>query len=186
MMELLDGLEKRQIGIAVGCLVVLVVALLGTYGVVPAVREYLAIADMRDAMLTMEANGNTVGVEIAEVHTQVRELEHRLTGDMANLPAKQMEAFVIGQLQDISWRHDVVLLAVEPSEGEPVEMYRELIFQVELSGRYFDLVRWLGDVSENLGFVLVKEHEMSRLDTDPDDPRLATKLLMAAYRMKEG
>ena len=43
-----------------------------------------------------------------------------------------------------------------------------------------------GTSSKNdLGFVVIKEYQMSRLDEDDEDPLLATRLLMAAYRMRE-
>jgi hypothetical protein len=64
-------------------------------------------------------------------------------------------------------------------------MYREVLFRVELSGDYFALLDWLADVSEELGFVVIKEYQLSVADVDPQDPVLTTKLLLAAYRVMD-
>ena len=96
-----------------------------------------------------------------------------------------MESFILGRLQTISWRNDIALVSVEPSMGESVEMYREVLFRVELSGDYFSLLEWLGDVSAELGFVVIKEFQLSVSKADPQDPLITTKLLLAAYRVKD-
>ena len=111
------------------------------------------------------------------------DLEQTLNGDASNLPAKQMEAFVIGRLQTISWRNDVVLVSVRPREGTPLNQFRELIFDVELEGDYFDFFDWLRDIGEELGFVVVKRFEISKSNrSGAEKAPLEVDLTMAAYR----
>ena len=47
---------------------------------------------------------------------------------------------------------------------------------------YFDMYEWLGDVSSDLGFVLIKQYEMQAKDNLSLQPRLAVTLTMATYR----
>ena len=91
---------------------------------------------------------------------------------------------MIGRLQTISWRQDMILVGVQPREGTPINEFRELVFDVELEGSYLDFFDWLTNIDEELGFVVVKRFEISPASRTSDDgtPRLRIKLTMAAYR----
>ncbi len=112
----------------------------------------------------------------------IDELKFRLHGDMANLPLKQVESYVIGKLQKISWRNDVDLVSVRPATGERVQIFDEVLFNIELIGEYDDIYRWLWDAKNELGFVVVKEYAMRRRDNVDDNPRLLTTVSLASYR----
>lgn len=185
MQDLLNQLDGRQLKLISGCAGVLLLALVISYGFWPKVQELQGLRESRDVMAQVTATQVSAEAEIARLDDEVKALRHRLQGDMANLPVRQMEAFIIGRLQNISWRNDVTLVGVEPAVGESVEMYREVLFRVELSGDYFALLDWLGDVSSELGFVVIKEYQLSVADRDPRDPLLTTKLLLAAYRVMD-
>ncbi len=101
---------------------------------------------------------------------------------MANLPLKQVESYVIGKLQKISWRNDVDLVSVRPATGERVQIFDEVLFNIELIGEYDDIYRWLWDAKNELGFVVVKEYAMRRRDNIDDNPRLLTTVSLASYR----
>jgi hypothetical protein len=109
-----------------------------------------------------------------------------LHGDTSDLPIKQVEAFVIGRLQTISWRNRVELIGVQPREGAEAGEFRELIFDVDLRGNYFDLFSWLKTVSAELGFIVIKRFEMSPISISAgDEPELLLQLTMASYRKAE-
>ena len=112
-------------------------------------------------------------------------LRRRLHGDMANLPPKEIEAYIIGRLQAISWRNRVELVGVEPNSGEMIESFREMLFTVRLAGDYFDLYNWLRDLGKELGFVVIKRYQMSPVDRNEEVPRLSAELTIASYRTVE-
>jgi len=120
------------------------------------------------------------------LRTDVGVLERDLHGDMANLPPKQMEAYIIGRLQGISWRNDVQFIGVQPADGGLSEQFSELLFNVELQGQYFDVFAWLESVREELGFVVIKQFEMTPVNqSGAEAPELQVNLTMASYRRVE-
>ncbi len=183
MQDLLNKLDNRQLALIGLSATILVLAALVTYGFMPKTQELRAALEARNVMMQVALNEAGSEAEIVRLSDELKTLRHRLQGDMANLPLRQMEAFIIGRLQSISWRNDITLVGVEPAVGESVEMYREVLFRVELSGDYFDLLDWLADVSAELGFVVIKEFQLNVAEARPKDPRLTTRLLIAAYRV---
>ena len=117
-----------------------------------------------------------------EQYARIEDLKYRLHGDMADLPVRQVESYIIGRLQRISWANDVELVSVEPATGERIQIFQELLFNVQLSGQYRDLYRWLWDARSELGFVLVKEYRLARQDNEDETPRLVADLSLASYR----
>ncbi len=183
MESLLQQLDERQRRLLIACLAALVVAAAFAYGVLPQIRELRALFDNLEVMQRVTSAEDGASGEIDRLNQEMEALRKQLQGDMANLPRRQIESFIIGRLQTISWRNEVALVSVEPAQGEPVEMYRELLFRVELSGDYFALLDWLTDVSSELGFVVIKEFQLGVSEPDPRNPRLATRLMLAAYQV---
>jgi len=123
--------------------------------------------------------------QLEERRDNIEQLKFRLYGDMANLPLRQVESYVIGRLQDISWRNDVELISVKPTSGQQVQIFTEVLFNIELIGEYSNIYRWLWDAKNELGFIVVKEYEMRRRDNIDDNPRLVTEISLASYRAQE-
>jgi hypothetical protein len=60
-----------------------------------------------------------------------------------------------------------------------------MLFNVELLGEYDDLYRWLWDVRNELGYVVIKEYSLTRRDNDDAEPMLLANLSLASYRAVE-
>ena len=129
------------------------------------------------------------GVELdrhlQEQHARLEDMRYRLYGDMANLPVKEVEAYIIGRLQRISWNNGVELVSVEPSTGERVQIFQEMLFNVQLVGQYKDLYAWLWEARSDLGYVVVKEDGLTRHNSDDAEPLLVADLSLASYRAVE-
>ena len=129
------------------------------------------------------------GVELdrhlQEQHARLEDMRYRLYGDMANLPVKEVEAYIIGRLQRISWNNGVELVSVEPSTGERVQIFQEMLFNVQLVGQYKDLYAWLWEARSDLGYVVVKEYGLTRHNSDDAEPLLVAELSLASYRAVE-
>ncbi len=183
MTDLLKQLNHRQfmlISIAIPAL--LAIGLL-TYLVKPSVTEFLAARNSFALLSESTENGVGLDAQLADLRTTVEVLERELHGDMANLPIKQMEAFIIGRLQSISWRNDIRLISVEPADGGLSGEFSELLFDVELHGKYLDMFAWLEAARDELGFVVIKQFEMApQTESTVDEPELNVNLTMASYR----
>ena len=183
----IPGLNLPQLRLVCRCLLLLAAAALGSHAVLPEVREALALRDSVTALTNLAGTPRRPERELAELESAVAGLRHRVKGDLEGLPAEQLESFVISRLQSISWRHQIELSSIRPTPGERVAKYAEHLFQVELRGGYFEQLRWLQDLSNDLGFVVIKEFQLSttRNSRSPDDPKLSGRALLAAYRPGE-
>ena len=182
MDKLLENLEPRVILMLMGAAVLLIITALFSYGIWPKMKDYHALDHSRTVLQKVMESSSAFDVEITRIRDDQDSLEQRLHGDTVNLPEKQLEAFIIGRLQNISWRNNIQLLGVKPGRGTKVHIFDEVPFEVELSGDYFDLFNWLQNLGEDLGFVVVKHFTIRPLDQKEMNPRLTAKLTIVSYR----
>lgn len=174
--------ELRLLLLGTGLVISVVVV---TATLLPKMKQYSAVT--REVSVLEEARANSPDLErhLQERHTKIEELKFQLNGDITNLPFKQVESYVLGRLQKISWRNDVELVSVEPASGQKIQIFRELLFNIEIVGEYDNIYRWLWDAKNELGFTVVKEYSMSRRDNIDDHPRLLAEVSLASYRAEE-
>lgn len=182
MFDLLQRYERRELALILSLVCVLGLAPLSAYMVLPKVKSHRALSVSRDTLIAAAANEGELQARLDALREKVETLERRLHGDMARLQPKEIEAYIIGRLQAISWRNRVELVGVEPGRGEAIETFREMLFKVSLAGDYFDLYEWLRDLGEELGFVVIKQYQMSPVDSAEKSPRLSAELTIASYR----
>jgi hypothetical protein len=178
-----NRLDARQQKLAVAGALALLAATLFTYALLPQIKLYRAAHESIAVLEAALEQGQDVGSQLRLLTAEVEGLERQLHGDMANLPEQQLEAFVIGRLQSVSWRNNVELVSIEPRAGEHVHMFSESLFRVALTGRYTDLYAWLVDTNAELGFIVIKEYEMRPLEDVAGDPLLTVGLTIASYRL---
>jgi len=185
MISILEKLGTREFRLALFGLGLATTAIIVTMALLPGIKSYQSNA--KAVAILEEAKENSADLEqqLQDRSANIEALKFRLHGDMANLPLKQVEAYVIGRLQKISWRNDVDLVSVQPSSGQQVQIFSEVLFNIELVGEYNNVYRWLWDAKNELGFVVVKEYGMRRRDDVDDDPKLLTKVSLASYRANE-
>lgn len=150
--------------------------------VIPNARAYQAASREVTVLRQAARDGDELETHLQAQHEKIQKLNYRLHGDMAGLPVRQVESYVVGRLQGISWGNDIELVSVEPAMGDRVEIFQEMIFNVQLSGEYTDLYQWLWEARNELGFVVIKEYGLARRDNDDDEPLLLADLSLATYR----
>lgn len=182
MQDLLQRFSLREfrllllgIGAVLTCIAV---ALL----VIPNAKAYQSVSREAKVLQQASRDGEALETHLQEQHEKIQDLNYRLHGDMAGMPVRQIESYVIGRLQRISWGNDIELVSVEPTLGNRVEIFQEMIFNVQLSGEYVDLYQWLWETRNELGFVVVKEYGLERRDDNDDEPLLLADLSLATYR----
>ncbi|UTW07137.1 type 4a pilus biogenesis protein PilO [Pseudomonas benzenivorans] len=178
----LKTLDSRSLVLAVGGAALLLTVALVSLLLVPQVKSYLAVGDSLALIEQTPGSGEQLDQELESLRQVVAQLERRLHGDMAQLPAKQLQNYVVDALQTLSWRHQVALSSVVPRQGTTIDRYQELVFEVELKGNYFDFYAWLQQLREALGFVVISHFDIQPLSTEPGQTPLSIKLSLTTYR----
>ena len=182
MLAALEKLEIREFRLALLGLGLIVTSIAVAFALLPGAKAYRSASKAVAVLEDAQNNSADLEQQLQEREANIEDLKYRLHGDMANLPLKQVESYVIGRLQKISWRNDVDLVSVEPASGQPVQTFNEILFNIELVGEYDNIYHWLWDAKNELGFVVVKEYGMRRRDNVDDNPRLLTSISLASYR----
>ncbi|MGD8615468.1 MAG: type 4a pilus biogenesis protein PilO [Gammaproteobacteria bacterium] len=182
MDALLEKIRPRTVMIGMVSVLLLVSGGAFAYVLVPAYKTYLKSEREQAALEMAVESGNALQKELVALRQDVEDLSRTLHGDMANLPEKELEAFILGRLQRISWENRIELVSVKPRKGAVVQTFRELLFDVEINGHYFDLFAWLQDLARELGFVVVKQYILRPLESGKESPRLSARLTIVSYR----
>ena len=60
-------------------------------------------------------------------------------------------------------------------------MFQEILFNVQLSGDYFGLYKWLQDLREQIGFIVIKNIEIKHINESNAATPLLMRLTIASY-----
>ena len=184
MQDWIDNAEPRVIAMALIGLLLLLFSAEVMYLLWPQFKSYKQLNNSHTLLLQASSNSGSLNEQLTVISKEVEKLSRDLHGDMAALPERQMESFVIGRLQKVSWTTDVELISVEPGRGSQVQNFRESLFEVKLNAHYHDFFAWLQIVNDELGYVVVKKFEIRPNDRGKlEDPRLDFVLTLVSYRM---
>ena len=186
MQDFYENAQPRVVAMALIAMVLMVLTIEITYLLWPQVKNYRNLHASHDVLQQAVSNSDSLKIQLQRIETEVQKLSRQLHGDMAQLPEKQMESFVIGRLQKVSWATDVELVSVQPGNGKQVQNFRESLFEVKLTARYHDFFEWLQTINQELGFIVVKKFEISPDDRNAlEDPKLSLMLTLISYRMEQ-
>ena len=181
MQELLQQIDLRRLYIILGGILLLIMAAMFTYMVIPQFKGYRSAQSNHNGLAAV-IEERDLETQLSTIEGEIASLQSQLLGDTANLPVKQMEAYIIGRLQKVSWSNNVVLVSVQPGVGQKVHKFQEILFKVELATNYFDFYNWLTSLKKELGFIVVKEFEIRSAVSSKDDSMLSMNLTIASYR----
>ena len=186
MQDFFENAEPRSVAMMLIGIVLLVSLAEVTYLLWPQLKSFRQLNSSHQLLEQAVASNDSLSNQLQRIDAEVQGLSRELHGDMARLPVKQMESFVIGRLQKVSWATDVELLSVQPGSGKQVQNFRESLFEVKLNARYHDFFEWLQTVNDELGYIVVKQFEIRSDDSKTlNDPRLTLQLTLVSYRMEQ-
>lgn len=186
MQDFIENAQPRIVAMMLVGVVFLILAVEVTYLLWPQVKSYRNLYTSHEVLQQAVSNSESLSKQLEKINADVENLSRQLHGDMAQLPEKQMESFVIGRLQKVSWDTDVELVSVQPGNGNQVQNFRESLFEVKLTAGYHDFFKWLQIINLELGYIVVKKFEIS-----PDEreilknPKLSLLLTLVSYRMEQ-
>ena len=183
MDDFLENAQPRTVAIGLAAIVLLACLVQLTYLLWPQLQRYNALSDSQRLLLGAANNGDGLLRELERTRAEVEALQRALHGDMAGLPAPQMESYIIGRLQKVSWETGVELISVKPDVGQQVQMFQESLFDIQLHAHYRDFYAWLNTIGRELGFIVVKKFRIHPKEQGTRDPMLDITLTMVSYRM---
>lgn len=183
MHKLLMETEPRTIVLLLVSSALLVIAALGSYVIWPEFRDFRKSMDTLSVLRDVTSRGDNLVREMSVLKTSVERLDRELHGDMVNTPENEMESFIIGRLQTISWSNNIELMRVTPGNGSTVRVFEEVLFDVMIAGDYFDIYNWLQALDDELGFVVVKKFDLRPANKGKSgDDRLNATFTIVSYR----
>ena len=181
MQRFMAKIEPRMLALTLGGGLVLV--LLSAYAQLfkKEVAEFARLQrvhseSVRDVATEQDLVGDH---KIQMLEKQIQTFETQLFGKKLDLPPSQMVSHIIGQLDRLSVRHGVELIAVRPGDGGEILSFSEVPFDVEVRGEYFDLYAWLRDAEAELRPMVVKQF---RLVPHAEESDLLMNLRVVSYR----
>lgn len=177
----LEKLETRQLLLLMSGIALLLLATFTTYFISPQFKEYRNILKSHDNLSQKIISNQNLINQLQSAKNSVTQLNIKLHGDIANLPISQIESYLIGRLQQISWRHNVELTGIKPSAKKEINSFQEVVFRVNLAGNYFDLYSWIKDLRKELRFTVIQQFEMHPIEQKKNNSRLAASLTIASY-----
>ena len=185
MRAYVEKIEPRLMLLVMAGGLLLVCVLMASSLVIPKFKDFSAISKAETLLQSTARSGGELTALFASTNQNIEQLQKALHGEMANLPVQQLESFIIGRLQKISWQNRVDLVSVRPGKGEKVQKFKEILFDVELTGKYIDFFNWLQTLSKDLGFVVIKTFDIQPRANHEADPDLTVRLTMVSYRAVE-
>lgn len=181
MMRYLRGIEPKRVPLFAAASVALAGAALVLYVVLPFAKSYRAALADRAALERDTAGAAAVADERAALQAHVSALVAQAADDGSSWRSSAaLVSAVIAKVQEIAGRHDVEVVAIEPSQGKRVGSLQESLFAVELVGDYGDVLAYLRDARVDPTPMVVREVSLAPLDEAPE-PRIHATLVAAAF-----
>ena len=186
MQDFFDNAHPRVVAMSLIAIVLMVLAIEITYVLWPQLNNYRNLNASHDVLEQAISNSDSLSSQLDGIEADVHKLSRQLHGDMAQLPEKEMESFVIGRLQKVSWATDVELVSVQPGNGKQVQNLRESLYEVKLAAGYHDFFEWLQIVNHELGYIVIEKFDISSNDRNAlKNPKLSLLLTLVSYRMEK-
>jgi len=99
MFVTLSRFSRRDLFLILTLLVFVLTSLVFTFLLLPKIKSYIAVTKIESILRMVVDNGDLLDNQIAALSSDIDSLQRRLHGDMASLPVKEIEAHVVGKLQ---------------------------------------------------------------------------------------
>ena len=181
---------SRSLPLLLGLTLILSLAASGMYLLWPQYKHWKSSAEQHRLLQRSTRNQGDLATQLDEAKGNIEALNRQLYGELTGLPERQIESYLVGRLQKISWDSGVELVRVVPARGERIQDFRENLFEVRLQARYRDFFDWLTRVKQDLGYSVIQRFQMQPAPNQNQagqraDPLLDITLTLVIYRMED-
>jgi len=181
---------SRSLPLLLGLTLILSLAASGMYLLWPQYKHWKSATEQHRLLQRSTRNQGDLAAQLDEAKRNIEALNRQLYGELTGLPERQIESYLVGRLQKISWDSGVELVRVVPTRGERIQDFRENLFEVRLQARYRDFFDWLTRVKQDLGYSVIQRFQMQPAPNQNQagqraDPLLDITLTLVIYRMED-
>ncbi len=116
---------------------------------------------------------------------KIKALQLQLHGEAGEMPVNEIEAYLVGRLQELAWEAGIELSGVRPGSAKRILEFEELSFKVDVTGEYQNLYQWLNKIGDTLGFMLVSNYEISLAGRKNEQENLKMNVTIVFYRVAD-
>ena len=182
MREQLSGVEPGSLKLIMVLVAVVISTAILLYMVKP---QYLDFRDKRSSFEMLRNQIDDPAQLQAAIDTErktISELQLQLHGEAGNMPVNEMESYLVGRLQRLAWDAGIELVGVRPGTAKRIMEFEEISFEVEVAGEYKNLYKWLDNIGNALGFMLVTNYEISLSNRQRSKTELNMHVTIVFYR----
>lgn len=185
MEKLLEQLDPRSIRLLGLGLIAVLVVVISSYSILPQFKRWQSQSKSVAVLESVRLGQTDIQSQMDALRDEIDDIRRRMRGDLPEMPLQELESYIIGRFQYVSWNTDVDLLSVRPGMNTTMKRFDEISFDVEISGGYQDIYRWLWALGEALGFVVVKNFEITPQSHGEIEPRLTAKLNIVFFQPED-
>lgn len=182
MTNFFSQINVRTYYLSVIGLCTILITLLFVYAVIPQYKSYNNLNIELTKLQRFVDHNSKFSTNIDQLLQDIEIIQRQVKGDTVDLPEKEMEAYILGVLQNISWSNNINLIGVKPSKGGEINKFEEVLFRVKLSGDYFNLYQWFLELRKDLGFIVIKKLNLSPSKDGDNVMPLLMDLTIASYK----
>ena len=179
--DYLQRVELRTLQLLTGSSALFITVVVFTYLVWPEIKTHKQTQSTYKALTSRTQGITDLRAQINVEKKQLDQRQHQFHGDARSLSVEQTGSFVIDRLQKIAWKNNLKLISVEPYIGSTVEPFRELQFNVEITGDYFDFFAWLQAIARDLRFINITQYDIKIVQSSTNDSKIAVNLTIIFY-----
>ena len=181
--QYLPQVEPRSMGLILLLTGFLITVALSLYVVKPlyqSFRDKSTSFEMLQSQIDDQAQlQQVINIE----RKKIKSLQLQLHGEAGDLPVNEIEAYLVGRLQGLTWEAGIELSGVRPGQAKRILEFEEISFQVDVTGEYKNLYQWLNKIGDTLGFMLVSNYEINLAGSKRGRENLKMQVTIVFYRV---
>ncbi|MGB5276371.1 MAG: type 4a pilus biogenesis protein PilO [Gammaproteobacteria bacterium] len=175
-------LEPRSLQLILALVAAVVVTGTALYMIKPQYLEYRERRASYEMLQNQIDDPAQLQQAIDQQRKHIGELRLQLHGEAGNMPVNEMESYLVGRLQELAWNAGIELVGVRPGTAKRIIEFEEISFEVEVAGEYKNLYRWLDNIGDALGFMLVTNYEIRLSSRKSNTTELNMHVTIVFYR----
>lgn len=183
LVKTLGALPARQLHLIGGGLLLVLAAVLWTYGLRAPLTQLRAVRAEQQRLEAGGADPRPLAAQLAQLDTEIKTLSTRLgLGATHPAPAKMLLT-LMGDVNRLALAHGITVNGVTPSQDVQTMVFDQVGFELDANGSYSALLAWMAAIEATQVNIAIAGFDM---EPGKSAGQIHLKIRIAAYRPQEG